>query len=133
MVIRSGPAKAGATIAAYVLVFMVSFLGSVLVGEAFGFALAAVAQLIAVLALVRHFRGDNESNASRPLWRMTAYPAFGFVLASLWTLQGLGLLIAPTGNVGWVQYGAAAIILGMAALFANSSFKLVSSRRQSVA
>lgn len=130
MVIRSGPAKMGAIMVAFFLVFIAGLLSSMLVGEAFGFALAAVLQLLAVLALVRWFRGDNESDAPRSLWRMTAYPVFGFILAALWIVRGLDLLIAPAGDLGWVQYGAALLILAMAALFANSSFRLSSARRR---
>lgn len=76
----------------------------------------------------RVFRGDGEDAvAPRPLWRMTAKPGAGFVLAGLFALQAVstGFSAATADAYAPLYVVAVAFSLVVAAGYLNSSLRLL--------
>lgn len=68
---------------------------SAILGAAAGLLVMTAVLVAAVIVGVRTFRGTDEEPAPvRPLWKMTARPTWGWVLAALLLIQGVGTLAA---------------------------------------
>lgn len=82
----------------------------------------------AVIAFgVRVFRGEDEDAvAPRPLWRMTAKPAAGFLLAAYFAFQAVttGVSAATADAYAPLYVVAVAFLLAVAGAYLNSSLRL---------
>src|SRR3954454_14243375 len=106
MRVRNGATKAALIIAGYALAVVVGITVEVSTYPGWGVVAGCAVVLALVLILSRLFRGENESDAPRPWWRMTAYPTAGYVLAVWFFVQAIGSASAgmlTTGFAGWVS------------------------------
>lgn len=81
--IRSGSVKIGLVVGAYVVGLLLTLLVAASAGATASMVFLVMAVCLVVLYLTRTFRGEHESDAPRPWWRMTAAPTSGFVFGTV--------------------------------------------------
>lgn len=124
MRIRNGSAKAAFVIGGYLVSVVSGTIVELAFGPGRGVIVSGMIALVVVLWLTRCFRGENESDAPRSWWRMSAHPTAGFVLAGWFLVQGVvtGLSVAFDAPPG---AGVSAVVSSVIAVgYLNSSVRL---------
>lgn len=103
---------------------------TLIAGSAAGIVTALILTLGMVALFVRIFRGEGEPLPPRPLWKLTAKPTAGFVVAAIFAVQAVSLL-----TTNWavqteqaLSMTAAILYLLIAVAFVNSSLRLRSAK-----
>lgn len=124
MRVRNGATKAALIIGGYALAAIVGTTIELSTYPGWGVVASCGIVLVLVLILARLFRGENESDAPRQWWRMTAYPTAGYVLAVWFFVQAIGATttaMLTTGRAGWVS---GIVSLAIAIAYLNSAIRL---------
>lgn len=126
--IRSGPVKIGLVVGAYVVGFLLALLVAASAGMTASMVFLVAAVCLVVLYFTRMFRGEDESDAPRLWWKMTAAPTSGFLFGTIFILQAGSLLLTRldgdiTRNVVTGVAAIAYVYLGAA--FIRSSVRLI--------
>ncbi|WP_025156339.1 hypothetical protein [Leifsonia aquatica] len=124
MRVRTPVAKAGLIVAGYAGVVLAVIPVAVSTTAAWGVATGSGIVLLLVLALTRVFRGENESDAPRAWWRMTARPAAGYVLGLGFALQAVGATASAAPESAPAAWIGCLVSLVIAAAYLNSAVRL---------
>lgn len=81
--IRSGSMKTGLIVLWYLVILLLAFLA----GTTGAIVIALIAQVAGLVAFTRLFRARDESDASRPWWKLTGGPTSSFVVGILFLAQ----------------------------------------------
>ena len=129
MRVRNGATKAALAVAGYALAVIVGITVELTTYSGWGVVASCGIVVVLVLILTRLFRGENESDAPRQWWRMTAYPTAGYVLAVGFFVQAIGSTTAmlTPGYVGWVS---GIVSLSLAVAYLNSAIRLTAIQPQ---
>ncbi|MHA7172170.1 hypothetical protein [Arthrobacter monumenti] len=105
------------------------FLGvavTLIAGAAVGIVTVLALTLAMVAIFVRIFRGEGEPLTPRPLWKLTAKPTSGFVVAAIFTVQAVPLLMTnwTIQTEPALTMISAILYLLVAVAFANSSLRI---------
>lgn len=122
--IRDGSTKAILVIAGYAFAVLIGTTIGLSTYLGWGVAASSGIILLLVLVLCRLFRGENETDAPRTWWRMTARPPAGYVLACWFGVNSIGSVtpaIVSDQAAGWV---GALVSLILAGLYLNSAIRL---------
>lgn len=80
--------------------------------------------LVGFWSLTRIFRGPAESDASRPLWRLTERPLWGYILGVFFVTVGASNFLIGFALMNIFQMLAYAVMVLLGVLFFFSSIKL---------
>lgn len=125
--ITSPQAKATFVVLGCVAAVVAAVFGALALSVTGGLVLYCAVLGAVIVFGARAFRGDGEDPvAPRPLWRMTAKPAAGFVLAGFFALQAVstGVSAANADAYAPLYVVAIAFSLAVAAAYLNSSLRL---------
>lgn len=122
--IRNGTTKAMLVIAGYAVAILVGFMVELSTRSGWGVVASSTVVLLVVLVLSRLFRGEHESDTPRRWWRMTAYPAAGFVLTGWFLLQAISAMAAAAVLAGPAGWSSGTVSLVLAIAYANSAIRL---------
>ncbi|GAA1232787.1 membrane protein YdbS with pleckstrin-like domain [Microbacterium phyllosphaerae] len=125
--------QAGIVVAAVILVPMIGVV--LLVADVpWGFAWSIVAITALVVFAARTFRAVDEPLTPRPWWQMTARPSSSGVLSALFLAQAAStFFMLWTSPLVVPSRLSAAVLLVIAAAYANSAFQLARRRNARVA
>ena len=122
MRVRNGASKSAFVVAGYALALVIGLVIESSTGSGWGVVVSSWIVLLLVLVLTRLFRGENESDAPRAWWRMTASPTAGYVLSGLFAFSVIGSIASSAVVLGsWVS-GIVSLVIAIAYL--NSSIRL---------
>ncbi|GAA0421303.1 hypothetical protein [Leifsonia naganoensis] len=125
--ITSPQGKVTYVVVGYVVALTAAVVGALAASPAVGVVVYSVVVVLLVWCGTRLFRGEGEDpNGTRPMWRMTARPTAGFVLAILLILQAASTAInaASAQRLAPLYVVAVVLSLGLAAAYLNSSLRL---------
>ena len=131
--IRNGSVKATLIIVGYAFALLVGFTVGLTTHSGWGVATSVGIVVVLVLVLTRLFRGENESDAPRRWWRVTAHPTAGYLLAIWFLLQAIGSMTAPMSVFGSARYVSGIVSLIIGAAYLNSAIRLIAINRKHVA
>ncbi|WP_020075938.1 hypothetical protein [Cryocola sp. 340MFSha3.1] len=128
MRVRDTSTKAISIIAGYALAVLAAITVGLSTQSAWGVVAGSVIVLLLVLVLSRLFRGENESDAPRSWWRMTARPPAGYALGCWFGAQAIASITTALLDDGWIGWTGGVVSLSIAALYLNSAIRLSSIR-----
>ncbi|MGO4595038.1 hypothetical protein AB4Z18_14580 [Leifsonia sp. 2TAF2] len=130
MRVRNGATKAALIAAGSALAVIVGITVELTTYSGWGVIASCGIVVVLVLILTRLFRGENESDAPRQWWRMTADPTAGFVLVGWLFVQAIGsasTAMLTGGLTGWVS---GIVSLSLAVAYLNSAIRLTAIHSQ---
>ncbi|MGO4533775.1 hypothetical protein [Leifsonia sp. 2MCAF36] len=129
MRVRNGATKAILIIAVYAFAVVVGITVGLSTQLVWGVAASSGIVLLLVLVSSRTFRGENEPDAPRSWWRMTAHPPAGYALACWFGAQAIASVTSATLADGSVGLVGGIVSLTIAALYLNSAIRLAAITR----
>lgn len=130
MRVRNGATKAILIIIGYALAMLVGIaVGTVALLE-WGVVASVAIVLLVVLVLTRVFRGENESDAPRAWWRMTANAPAGFALSGWFFVQTISSLSISARQPACAVWLSAVVSLAIAAAYLQCAIRLTADNRR---
>jgi len=130
MRVRNGATKAILILIGYALAVLAGIAVEPIARTGWGVVASSAIILVMVLVLTRMFRGENESDAPRTWWRVTADAPAGFVLSAWFFVQTIGSLSVLAEQPPLAVWASALVSLVIAAAYLHCAIRLTANRRR---